>query len=329
VKKDYDLLIIGGGPAGLGAAINAASEGLSTCLIDSGPELGGQARWSSLIENYGGFPDGISGTDLMGNFIKQAGKFSTELMCPQKATSIREDGDHRIVITDDDDELAARMVIITAGLSYKRLDAKNLGQFMGRGVQYGAPTSDPKSLGTCDICVVGGANSAGQAAMHLSSNPDANVRLLIRKGIEVQMSDYLVQRIRATPNIIVCEGVEVTEVSGKNSLEEVTLKSTQDGTIETIPAHHLFIFIGASPKTQWLNGTVVTDERKFILTGSRLPSGLWTLQRPPLGFETCLPGVFCAGDVRLGSTKRIASAVGEGSVAVQMCHDYARMQAQG
>ncbi|MBU2330112.1 NAD(P)/FAD-dependent oxidoreductase, partial [Patescibacteria group bacterium] len=216
-KRECDLIIVGGGPAGLSAAINGASEGLNIILIDSGPALGGQAAKSSLIENYPGFPKGITGPDLVGNWIEQAGKFKTVMECPQTALGLRADGDRKIVVTDDD-EIVGKMVILSAGLSYRRLAAPGVSTLMGRGVLYGAPTFDPRSMGDCKICIVGGANSAGQAAMHMSMNPSAQVQLLIRKRLEDQMSTYLVERVRAAENITVCEGVEVIEACGAQSL---------------------------------------------------------------------------------------------------------------
>lgn len=321
---ETDLLIIGAGPAGLSAAINGASEGLKITLVDSGPELGGQAVRSSLIENYPGFPDGKSGQDLMNDFVRQARKFNTRIECPQTAIGLRQEGDRKVVVMDDEQEVVAKMVILSAGLSYRRLAAPGIGGLMGRGVLYGAPTYDPARLGDCNICIVGGANSAGQAAMHMSRNPKAHVKLLIRKKIEAQMSQYLIDRITNCSNIDVIEGVEVVEVKGDSSLECVTVKNDQDER-QDIPSNHLFIFIGAMPKTMWLNGSIAMDQKRFILTGSKIPQELWKSERPPLGFETSMPGVFACGDVRLGSTKRIASAVGEGSVALQMCHEFNRL----
>ena len=209
--RECDLIIVGAGPAGFSAAINGASEGLKIILIDSGPSLGGQARQSSLIENYPGFPDGISGPDLIDLLHRQTRKFNAQIECPQVASSLELDGRHRVITTKDGDLFVSRMAILSGGLSYRKLDAKGVPDLMGKGVVYGAPTCDPLKLGSCDICIVGGANSAGQAAMHLSRNPEARIRLLIRKGLADQMSTYLVERIRITKNIEVIEGVEVSE----------------------------------------------------------------------------------------------------------------------
>ena len=322
--RDCDLIIIGAGPAGLSAAINGASEGLKIILIDSGPNLGGQAAQSSLIENYPGFPDGISGSDLIGRFYQQTRKFSAEIHCPLVATNLELDGARRIVTTRSGDTFAARMAILSGGLSYRKLEAKGVPELQEKGVVYGAPTCDPLSMGDCSICIVGGANSAGQAAMHMSRNPAARIRLLVRKRLEDQMSTYLVDRIRVAGNIEVIEGVEVVETAGEQSLERVSIMRMSDASVEHIDATYLFIFIGAQPKVEWLDGSVAMDERKFILTGTDLDAH-WKLDRNPFGFETSMPGVFCAGDLRGNSTKRIAAAAGEGAVALQYCHGFSRI----
>lgn len=313
--NECDLVIIGGGPAGLSAAITAASEGLETTIVDS-RALGGQARESSLIENYPGFPNGISGQDLATKMIMQATAFEANVLCPAKAVGISVDGDKRIVTLDDGDVIACRAVLISSGLSYKRHDGKNIGQFRGRGVSYGAPTVNQAKAQQC-FAVIGGANSAGQAAMYLSAIKDCTVKILVRgNSLEKSMSEYLIRRIRATPNIEVLLNTEVTEAMGDEVLRQVRIVT--DGTEKTLDIHGLYIFIGAQPKTYWLNGVVEKDPRGFIPTGRLIRQR--AAGHEPHSFETSLPGVFCAGDVRLDSTKRVGAAVGEGSVAVQMMY---------
>jgi len=325
MSRDCDLLVVGAGPAGLSATINAASEGLDVVLVDSGQTPGGQAVQSSEIANYPGFPNGITGQDLMSACLAQAAKFNADIRCPEKVVALRLNGSSQIAITEDGDEICAKAIVLSPGLSYKRLNAKNIGAFMGRGVQYGAPTSDPKALGECCISIVGGANSAGQAAVHMAKNDKAMVRILIRKKIEAGMSDYLIKKIRAMDNIKVLEGVEVLEVQGNNTLEKVIIKDV-DGKTEEITTHHLFVFIGASPKTLWLRDSLVTfDNRGFIITGHTLVNAsMWQpdkVGRVPFPFEAA-PGVFAVGDVRANSIKRIASAVGEGSAVIPNVHQY-------
>lgn len=322
--QDYDLIVIGGGPAGLAAVINGASEGLKTLLIDSGPMLGGQAAQSSLIENYPGFADGVSGEELIRQCTGQARKFGAQIECPLTAVGIRAEGARRIVTTEDGLTHTGRALILSAGLSYRRLAAQNLGGFIGQGAFYGVPAKDPRAYEDKTVCIVGGANSAGQAAMHLAKNKKVAVKLLIRKTIRDQMSQYLVDRILGTSNIEVLEGVQVSAVDGKSALEEVTIYDASTEKSSAIPAQYLFIFIGAQPKTLWLKHDVAMDDRNFILTGSMLVEhDAWKdPDRLPLTFETSMPGVFACGDVRAGSTKRIASASGEGSVALQLCHTY-------
>jgi thioredoxin reductase (NADPH) len=322
--QEYDLIVIGGGPAGLAAIINGASEGLKTLLIDSGPTLGGQAAQSSLIENYPGFSEGVAGEELIRQCVGQARKFGAKIECPLTAIGLRHEGTRRIITTEDGLVHTGRTVILSAGLSYRRLDAENLGGFIGQGAFYGVPAKDSAAYRDKTVCVVGGANSAGQAAMHLAKSGKISIKLLIRKRIEDQMSQYLVERIRAQRNIEVLEGVQVSRVDGKQTLEEVIVFDSAKSEQVSIPAQFLFIFIGAQPKTLWLRGDIAMDDRNFILTGSMLIENKdWKdNDRLPLTFETSMPGVFACGDVRAGSTKRIASASGEGSVALQLCHTY-------
>lgn len=303
----YDLVIVGGGPSGLSAAINGASEGLSVAILDAERTFGGQARESAAIENYAGFPDGITGDALMSALVRQAVKFETSMYCPVTATRVSRDHDLLTVLDEFGNEYVAKTVLLSLGLSYRRLNARGVGPLMGRGCFYGVPNG--KGPGhQCTLAVVGGANSAGQAVLHLAKNPRADVHLLIRKTIEAQMSTYLIKRIRATPNITICENCEVVEAIGSDHLRE--LHVVRDGVEVTMPAQFMFIYIGALPKTYWLRDCITLDDHGFIET--------WA--KDTLPFETSLQGVFAAGDVRVGSVKRIAAAVGEGATALQMIH---------
>ncbi|MCA9365974.1 FAD-dependent oxidoreductase [Candidatus Kaiserbacteria bacterium] len=329
----YNLVIIGGGPAGLSAAINGASELDNVLLIESGRKtrftdgsvkyervLGGQAIGSAAIENYLGFPEGITGAQLMSLAEKQASRLGTEIVCPKHAKSLEllRDGT-KLVRTKEGGEYRTKAVILANGLSYRKLDAPGIKELLNRGVQYGAPTTNPHQMGKCTICVVGGANSAGQAIMHLSQNEDAKVKVLIRgtKPIESQMSKYLVDRVHAAPNVEVMQGFSVVEASGNGKLECLTLEDVQ-GTRSALKADHLCIFIGAQPKVEWLSPEIVRDQRGFIGTDVALD----TSHGPKLPQETSMSGVFAAGDILLGSTKRIAAGVGGGSSAVQSLHRY-------
>ena len=311
---DSDLLIIGGGPGGLSAAINGASEGLSVRLIDSGSSLGGQARESSGIENYPGFPESVTGHDLMTRFVQQAHKFNTLLTCPVSAASISRDRERVVITTDDFQEYVGRAAILSIGLSYRRLMAKDIGRFMGHGVFYGAPSMNALLAKKPNVSiVVGGANSAGQAAVGLARNPKNSVKLVIRKAIDAQMSTYLIEKIAVLPNVEVMEGSEVVECFGdKNGLSSICI-SRADGSREHVETTAMYVFIGAIPRTLWLKGVIDLDDLKFVKTD---------VGQGRLAFETSMPGVFAAGDVRSGSTKRIASAIGEGACALQMIHRY-------
>lgn len=310
-----DLLIIGGGPAGLSAAINGASEGLTVRIMDNGAMLGGQARESSAIENYPGFPDGITGDDLMSRFVRQAHKFNAGFFCPCHAAAldVMEGGRH-IVVKDDDYQLhVARAVLLSLGVNYRKLSAQNIGLFMGRGVYYGVPQE--KKNGKRTVAVIGGANAAGQAVVNLASNPKLHVRLFVRKTITTQMSAYLVERIKGLSNVTVEEHCEVEECHGDSCLRGITYLREGEPVYTNLDA--MYIFIGALPKTMWL--PVALDKNKFILTDDEA----WTGEsRAPLPFETSMPGVFAAGDVRSGSVKRVATAIGEGAAALQMVHKY-------
>jgi len=316
-----DLLVIGGGPAGLAAAINGASEGLIVRMLDAGVSLGGQARESSAIENYPGFPDGVTGDELMSCFVRQAHKFSATMLCPLAAARINRDGEHIIVTTDDYQEFVTRAVLISIGLSYRRLNASGLGQLMGRGIFYGMPPARVQVTKACNVAVVGGANSAGQAVTKLASNPRVKVKMFVRKTLDAQMSTYLVDRIRSLPNVEVFEHSEVTAAHGRRALESITVRN--NGVDEELAMDYLFIFIGAVPKTMWLQESLQLDEGRYIRTWTDV---VYEIDQGPvrsaLPYETSMPGVFAAGDVRAGSTKRIATAIGEGAGALQMIHGY-------
>lgn len=307
-----DLLIIGGGPAGLSAAINAASEGLNVRLLDNGTTLGGQAKESSMIENYPGFPESITGEDLMGRMAQQARKFATGVVTPVTAQHLERNSDGSLTVTCDDyTEYTSRSVLISLGLSYRRLRADNIGHFMGRGVFYGVPTFKPRG-NVRTVAVIGGANSAGQAALGLAANPRLNVKLFARSALTKGMSTYLIERIERAENIEVIEACEVTMCHGDSCLRQIT--AHQHDQALTFDVDSMYIFIGASPRTLWLRDSIVLDENNFVKTGGDYSAGNRAF------YETSMPGVFAAGDVRAGSTKRIAAAIGEGVGALQMIH---------
>ena len=305
----FDLCIVGGGPAGLSAAINAASEGLSVRLLDNGSMLGGQARESAAIENYPGFPDGVTGKTLMTLLTQQAEKFGTDFYCPESVLDLAVGADSNPVLTTGDyHEHPCRAVLLTLGLQYRRLNARNASQFLGRGVYYGIPGGKPERSAR-QVAIVGGANSAGQAALNLARNPRTSVTMLVRKGLRDKMSQYLVDRIEAADNIEVREHCEVQACYGKHSLQEIGF--VDHGAEHTLPVSAMHIFIGAIPRTMWLKDTLTLDKDRYIQTGF----GGFT-------YQTSMPGVFAAGDVRSGSTKRISTASGEGIAAIQEIHRY-------
>ena len=324
----YDLVIIGAGPAGLSAAVYGASEGLSTLLIEK-QAPGGQAGMSSNIENYLGFPTGLSGSNLARRAVAQANRFGAEILTPQEVSDIRVDGPYRIVKLKDGTEISCHALIIACGVSYRNLDGvKGIEKLTGAGVYYGASMVDAISSKGEDIFMVGGANSAGQAAIHFSKYAKT-VTLLVRgDSLNKSMSRYLIHQIDETPNIHVLLNSKVTEVQGENRLESIIITNAQTGQLQTVPASALYIFIGAVPHTDAAAGLIERDANGFILTGPDLmqnghkrPSG-WTLDRQPFLLETSVPGIFAAGDVRHGSMKRVAAGVGEGSIAVQLVHQY-------
>jgi thioredoxin reductase (NADPH) len=322
----YDLAIIGGGPAGLAAAVYGASEGLKTVMVE-GQAPGGQAGMSSRIENYLGFPTGLSGGDLARRAVVQAQRFGVEILSPQEAMGVRTEGSYRIIKLADGSEFSCHALLVATGVQWRRLEAPGIDKLQGAGVYYGGGATEALSCKGEIIYVVGGANSAGQAAMNFAKYA-ARVVLLVRgEGLAATMSQYLIDQIQRTPNIQIWNHASVSEVHGDRRLEEISVLCSDTDKVERVPASSMFIFIGALPRTDWLAGIVERDDRGFILTGPDLmrdrehPKG-WELERDPFLLETNVPGIFAVGDVRHGSVKRVASGVGEGSVAVQFIHQY-------
>jgi thioredoxin reductase (NADPH) len=322
----YDLAIVGGGPAGLAAAVYGASEGLHTVMIER-EAPGGQAGMSSRIENYLGFPNGLSGGDLARRAVVQAQRFGVEILSPQEAVGIRLEGPYRIIKLADGSEISCHALMIAAGVQWRRLAAPGIDRLQGAGVYYGGGATEALSCKGEIVYVVGGANSAGQAAMYFSKYAERVVMLVRGNSLASTMSQYLIDQIQETPNIQLWTHAAVAEVHGETHLEEVSVLCSDTGKTERVPANAMFIFIGALPRTDWLANLVERDERGFLLTGpdllrdGRRPRG-WALDRDPFLLETNVPGLFAVGDVRHGSVKRVASGVGEGSVAVQFIHQY-------
>jgi thioredoxin reductase (NADPH) len=322
----YDLAIVGGGPAGLAAAVYGASEGLHTVIIER-EAPGGQAGMSSRIENYLGFPVGLSGGDLARRAVVQAQRFGVEILSPQEAVGVRTEGSYRIIKLADGSEISCHALMIATGVQWRRLEAPGIDRLQGLGVYYGGGATEALSCKGEIVYVVGGANSAGQAAMNFAQYAERVVMLVRGDSLSSTMSQYLIDQIEKTPNISLWTHASVAEVHGEKHLEEISVLCSDTNKIERVPASAMFIFIGALPGTDWLGECVERDERGFILTGPDLlwngerPKG-WTLERDPFLLETNVPGLFAVGDVRHGSVKRVASGVGEGSVAVQFIHQY-------
>jgi thioredoxin reductase (NADPH) len=322
----YDLAILGGGPAGLAAAVYGASEGLKTVMVER-EAPGGQAGLSSRIENYLGFPSGLSGSDLARRAVAQARRFGVEIISPQEAVGVRVEGPYRYVQLRDGNELSCHALLLAMGVQWRKLDIPGMDRLQGAGVYYGGGTTEAISCREEDVYIVGGANSAGQAAMFFSRYARRVVMLVRADSLAVSMSQYLIDQIKATDNIHVEYKSQVVEVHGDDHLEAISILCDQTGEVSRVPSAALFIFIGAEPRTEWLDGVVERDSHGFVLTGPDLmhegkrPKG-WTLERDPGLLETNVPGLFAVGDVRHGSIKRVASGVGEGSVAIQFVHQY-------
>jgi thioredoxin reductase (NADPH) len=322
----YDLIVVGGGPAGLAGAVYGASEGLRTVLVESRAP-GGQAGTSSQIENYLGFPSGISGSELARRAVAQARRFGAEIVAPQEVTGIRRDDPYRVVTLADGSELSAYAVLLAPGMEVRRLDVPDLDRLVGAGVFYGAAMTEAAAVRGQDVMIIGGANSAGQGAMFFSRYARKVTMVLRGSTLGAAMSSYLVERIQQTPNIQVLLNTRVTGVAGEARLGSVTLTNTVTGEASEQPTCGLFIFIGTAPRTRFVSELVQLDQQGFILTGPDLmgdgkrPRG-WMPERDPFLFETSVPGVFAAGDARSGAGKRVASAVGEGSATVRLVHSY-------
>jgi thioredoxin reductase (NADPH) len=317
----YDLAILGAGPAGLAAAVYGASEGLRTLTVER-LAIGGQAGTSSMIRNYLGFPRGVGGGELAHRAWQQAVLFGADFVFTQEATGLTADGRHRLVTLSGGSQAVARAVMIATGVSYRRLGIPALDRLVGMGVFYGAAGSEAPAMADQEVYVVGGANSAGQAAVHLARFA-TRVTLLVRGGsLAAGMSDYLIKQLEATSTIEVRLATRVVDARGQARLRALLLEDLRTGSQEEVAAAAVFVLIGAEPRTNWLRNVVELDDHGFVLTGRDIPQHAWWLQRAPLPFETSMPGVLAAGDVRHGSVKRVAGAVGEGSVAVGSVHQY-------
>ena len=322
----YDLAIVGGGPAGLAAAVYGASEGLHTVIIER-EAPGGQAGMSSRIENYLGFPTGLSGGDLARRAVVQAQRFGVEILAPQEVVAIRTEGPYRFMKLADSTEISCHALMIATGVQWRRLEAPGVDKLQGAGVYYGGGSTEALSCQGEIVYVIGGANSAGQAAMNFAKYAERVVIVVRGASLASSMSQYLIDQIKETPNIQIWPNASVAEAHGDTHLEAVSFLCADTGKLERVKASAIFIFIGAMPRTNWLGELVERDSRGFILTGPDLiregqrPKG-WNLERDPFLLETNVPGIFAVGDVRHGSVKRVASGVGEGSVAVQFIHQY-------
>lgn len=322
----YDVIIIGAGPAGLAASVYGASEGLSTLLIER-KAPGGQAGTSSRIENYLGFPAGLSGSDLTRRAITQATRFGTEFLSPQSVKEIKLKDQYKTIVLEDGTEINGRAVVITTGVDYRKLETKGISEYTGKGIYYGAASTEASSCGNKDVYVLGGGNSAGQAAMYLSKFA-RNVFIIVRKtDLSFSMSSYLIDQIKSTENVTILGCTEIVEAKGDEHLETLRLVDLNTAEERDAPADALFIFIGAKPYTEWVGLQIIKNNKGFIETGREMKSydsfrQVWKGRRDPYLLETSSPGIFAAGDVRAGAMNRVTSAVGEGSMAISFVHQY-------
>jgi thioredoxin reductase (NADPH) len=323
----YDLVVVGAGPAGLAAAVYGAADGLRTLLIER-EAPGGQAGRSSRIENYLGFPTGLSGGDLARRAVAQARRFGVEILTPQEVAGVRIEGPSRVLKLSDDSEVITRAMIIATGIAFRKLDIPGLDRLQGAGVHYYAPMSEAFSQRDGNVYIVGGANSAGQAAMYFSAFARQVTMVVRGEGLSATMSQYLEDQIRATKNITVKASSSVVEVCGSDSCEQLVIQNNKTGEREAVPASALLIYAGAVPRTEWLAGVVERDAQGYVISGqhlvqreSRRPKG-WNVDRDPYYLETSVPGIFVAGDVRHRSAKGVTSGVGEGAMAVKLVHEY-------
>jgi len=322
----YDLVVVGAGPAGLAAAVYGAADGLHTLLIER-EAPGGQAGRSSRIENYLGFPTGLSGNDLARRAVAQARRFGAEILAPQEVVGVRIEGPTRVLKLADGSEVGTRALLIATGIAFRKLDVPGLDRLSGAGVYYYAPMSDAFSYRDGDVYIVGGANSAGQAAMYFSKFASKVTMLVRGNSLSDSMSQYLENQIAATKNIEVRLNSNVTSVEGSAHCENITIKNNKTGATETVSANALLIYAGAVPRTDWLAGVVERDAQGYLISGQHLmlegkrPTG-WTPDRDPFYLETSVPGIFVAGDVRHRSAKGVTSGVGEGAMAVKLVHQY-------
>jgi thioredoxin reductase (NADPH) len=318
-ERQWDVIILGGGPAGISASIYAASEGLRTIVVEQGIP-GGQASYSASIENYPGFPEAMTGSELARRAVQQAERFGVEILVTRKATQLEAEGERQHVTLDNDTELIGHAVLLATGVSFRWLDAPGCPRLVGAGIYYGAAAAEASSCVQQDVFVLGGGNSAGQAALLLKQYARRVIILTTEDSLDVTMSKYLVDRIMKSPEFEVWPNTTVVGAEGSDHLEWITVKNIKTGETKRIRASRLFVFIGATPSTDWLDGVVMRDDQGFVLAsqdfvgnGCRPPD--WSYEREPFALETSRPGVFVAGDVRKGSVKRLTAAAGEGAMA--------------